>query len=173
MPYPEEDGAAAAADDDMNNGKWKVGLFDTCDPCTALWWMGFCCNPCLMAQVMQRLGLDPLGGKMNKPDADKNSMTCAIVTIITIVCSFIYFLRIALVIYVLVFGIRYRMYMRQKYNLAVDNCGGNGLVEDCCCVFWCSCCVACQTHRQTHDETKYPYSCFTATGLDESAPSIV
>jgi Cys-rich protein (TIGR01571 family) len=150
-------------------GRWKVGLCDTCNMCTGLWWMSCCCAPIVMGQVMQRLGLDALGGR-KVPPTDRGS-TCAIVAVIVIVCSLFYFMRLPLLIYILIFGTRYRMYMRRKYNIPTQNCG-DGL-EDCCCVFWCGACTACQTQRQTHDETQYRYNCCSATGLDDTAPSIV
>lgn len=152
---------------DAVTGHWRVGLFDTCDVCTGLWWMGCFCSPILMGQVMQRLGLDAIAN----PNRAAASSTCTIITIITIGCSLFYILRLPLLIYILVFATRYRMYMRKKYDIPTQNCGDG--VEDCCCIFWCGCCVACQTHRHTHDETKYKYSCCSQTGLGPEAPSVV
>jgi Cys-rich protein (TIGR01571 family) len=162
------DAILATGGDDAAEGTWKVGLFDTCNLATALWWMGCCCSPILMGQVMQRLGLDFVGSK----GEGKNTSTCAILTAATIVCSCVYFLRIPLYIFVLIFGVRFRMYMRKKYKIPAKQCGGD-CMEDFCCVFWCTPCIACQTHRQTHDETQYKYACCSGTGLPDDAPSIV
>jgi len=171
-PQPQQDSTAAGAAASFNpsvTGHWKVGIFDTCDCMTALWWMSLCCAPIVYGQVMQRLGLDALGGKSGDNVAARN--TCAIITVITIICSLVYFLRFPLLVYILVFGTRYRMYMRKKYEIPTESCPD--CVEDCCCVLWCGCCVACQTHRHTHDDAKYKYSCCSATGLDPEAPAIV
>lgn len=170
VPFPDDTMATAGMDKDAVKGKWKVGLFDSCNVAAGYWWMACCCSPILMAQVMQRLGLNAIGSKSSLPDPTKGS-ACMIISVITVICSLVYFLRVPLLIYIVVIGTRYRMYMRRKYDIPTDNCGDG--VEDCCCVFWCSCCVACQTHKHTHDDIKYPYSCFAPTGLAEDAPSVV
>jgi len=171
-PQPQDStaaGAAVVASNPPVTGHWKVGIFDTCDCTKALWWMGCFCAPIVFGQVMQRLGLDALGSKSGDNVAARN--TCNIITVVTIICSLVAFLRLPLFVYILVFGTRYRMYMRQKYAIPTEKCPD--CVEDCCCVFWCGPCVACQSHRHTHDDTKYKYSCCSATGLDPEAPAIV
>jgi len=40
-------------------------------------------------------------------------------------------------VYVFFIACRTRAYMRQKYQIPAKCCGD---AEDCCCVFWCSCC---------------------------------
>ena len=149
-------------------GRWRVGLCASCHLCSGLWWMGCCCPSILMGQGMQRLGLDPLGGR-REPATNQNS-TCTIVTVLTIICALIYILRLPFLIFMLIFGTRYRSYMRKKYNIPTQYFG---CCEDFCCVFWCAWCMACQTHRQTHDDTQYKYNCCSDTGLDDNAPSVV
>jgi len=67
------------------------------------------------------------------------------------------------VIYFIVAATRTRMQMRRKYRIP-PSCCGESCWDDCCCVYWCSCCVAIQMHRHTHNTQEYPYSCGSKTG---------
>ena len=62
--------------------------------------------------------------------------------------------------------------MRKQYQIPGSCCGDSPL-DDCCCAFWCQCCVVLQMHRHTHDEKAYGYNITSKTGLDEGAPEIV
>jgi hypothetical protein len=45
-------------------------------------------------------------------------------------------------------------------------------LDDCCCAFWCDCCVVIQLARHTHDHRDYPYQLCTTTGLDRNDPEV-
>lgn len=64
--------------------------------------------------------------------------------------------------YFLVATIRTRMAVRAQHNIDQEACGG---IEDCCCSYWCRCCVTTQMMRQTADYERQPAACCTETGL--------
>jgi Cys-rich protein (TIGR01571 family) len=91
-------------------------------------------------------------------------------TWVLVVCAFQHSLAIAYAIFLLVVSTRTRAYIRQKYEIPEQHCSG---CEDCCCSFWCGCCVASQMARHTADYRTYNAACCTDTGLPETAPHVV
>ena len=87
----------------------------------------------------------------------------------------LFFLQMALSIsfglYVLIITIKTRYYMRKKYAIRAQNCDES--IEDCCCSYWCHCCVICQMARHTADYDTYSATCCSSTGLGPNAPAIV
>lgn len=66
--------------------------------------------------------------------------------------------QFAFFIYILIAMIRTRMTMRNKYQIP-GTCCGDGCLGDCCCSYWCSCCIVSQMARHTNDYNMYPVSC--------------
>ena len=64
--------------------------------------------------------------------------------------------------YLLLVGIRTRMYIRKKYRIPSACCGD---LEDCCCIFFCNCCAISQMARHTADYNTQSAACCTRTGL--------
>jgi Cys-rich protein (TIGR01571 family) len=91
-------------------------------------------------------------------------------TWVIVVSAFRYTLAFAFFIFILAVSIRTRAYIRQKYKIPEQSCTG---CEDCCCSFWCGCCVVAQMGRHTADYRTYKAGCCTETGLDETAPTVV
>ena len=69
---------------------------------------------------------------------------------------------------VLVCQVRRRV--RERHNIPEGTCRG---CEDCCCAYWCTCCVAAQMARHTADYETYAGLCCSETGLPPHAPSVV
>ena len=65
-----------------------------------------------------------------------------------------------------------RRYIRDKYRIPAETCGGEGC-EDCCCAFWCQPCTVCQMARHTADYHQYSAGCCTEDGLAGGAPEVV
>ena len=175
-------------------GKWKTTLCSCwCDHdvlCSSLPWMSCCCNVILLGQLMTRLRLNWCG----REDHEAAVRTFGIIVSIT----FCYLLLCAtgvgmfaapfFIIWLVILATRIRRQMRRHFQippLAQQEqqndashrkhccCRDNkGLMEDFCCSLWCSCCVTIQMARQTHDEKRYPYECFSPTGLPTYAPDV-
>ena len=181
--------------DSAPRGRWRADLFGCCDSgysdCCSLCCMAF--NfPCIItAQVIQRLNLT-LGGCQRGGNGDaapkKGMSPCVLypsVTAVLFLFSLIFMLvgvrtfnrglvifSFALYVFfaawvtftVFVAMICARKSMRELYQIPGSCCG------DFCVTYWCSCCVAIQMARQTHDPNKHPYNCCTITGLSADAP---
>jgi Cys-rich protein (TIGR01571 family) len=188
-------GGGALAVSIAPTGMWRTGLCDCFDDCcSGSFWMGWCCFPILLGQVMQRMNLSCIG----TPTSDA-SKTCMIVTSIYVVLFILLFIldlfyvkdqqqmpgqgnlgqgglfvfsniMNCLFVFFLIMHMCLRNFMRKKYSIPSDCCGDCG---DFCIPFWCGCCSVIQLHRHTHDEDQYPYNCGTATGLSLGAPAIV
>mmetsp|Transcript_43821 Transcript_43821/g.106263 ORF Transcript_43821/g.106263 Transcript_43821/m.106263 type:complete len:276 (+) Transcript_43821:290-1117(+) len=76
-------------------------------------------------------------------------------------------------LYTLVVMIRLRRAVRTAYRIPPRGCCGGPsgdcgdvcAVEDCCCVFWCTCCTVSQLARQTADYDHIRAVCCSTTGL--------
>jgi Cys-rich protein (TIGR01571 family) len=73
-------------------------------------------------------------------------------------------------LYLLIVMIRARSYLRSKYAIPEQLCTG---CEDCCCSFWCHCCVVAQMARHLNDYEHNEASCCTDTGLHDAEPHII
>lgn len=169
---PFEDGITPA-------NKFRYSLFECCT-CDAQFWMGWCCSAIVLGQLLQRLKLNFYGVKTGD-DQYKNS--CMILTIaygVAILLGLILAIATGAGILVsYVFGIFMivvltitRSYMRNLYSIPGQMCG-DGLLDDCCYSYWCTCCTILQLARHTHDEKVYMYKFDSKTGLAEGAPDIV
>ena len=76
-----------------------------------------------------------------------------------------------------IFGIWYlvalcrtRQTVRERYQIPEYSCKG---CEDCCCAYWCSCCVTAQMLRHTGEYEHYPGVCCSATGHPPGTPLVV
>jgi Cys-rich protein (TIGR01571 family) len=65
---------------------------------------------------------------------------------------------------------RTRQNVRARFQIPEENCKG---CEDCCCAFWCGCCVAAQMLRHTGEYETYPGTCLSATGHPPGTPLVV
>jgi Cys-rich protein (TIGR01571 family) len=68
-------------------------------------------------------------------------------------------------LYTLIVMTKLRKAVRNKYKIPQTTCQG---CEDCCCVFFCSCCTIAQLARQTADYERQRAYCCTETGLAEA-----
>jgi hypothetical protein len=157
--------------------------------------MGFFCSPIVMAQLMQRMKYN-LGGGPVRPNGNGYEYVCIVISTITIflfplifILSYItraigYLLLSGWFIYLIIISTCTRYSMRKKYNIKYQClcCNVNGYgnendnccdgIEDCCIVYWCTCCSAIQMISHTHDGRKYPYNPCNQTGIDTYAPDI-
>ena len=173
-------GAATATG--IPTGNWRDGQFDCCNKCNAACLLGCCCSPCAVGQVMTRMNLDWKGDTFKGRQHEKPSLsTFKIVLIITAIyhvlahiCASVgatvveYVLGVLMTVYVVLITCRTRKLIRTTYSIPTNSCGEE--MEDCCCSFWCNCCVACHMGRHLVDYDQYPAKCCTDTGLGEEAP---
>jgi Cys-rich protein (TIGR01571 family) len=155
-------------------GKFKHDLLDCCNVfCKGLFWMALFCTPITEAQLLTRMHLDWCGSHTYYLDEVASTFGTVVTIFVVFFLIGIWFpiLLVFFLIYRLVYGTRLRRAYRTKYNVPADCCGDG--VEDCCIVYWCTCCSAIQLARQAHDEHKYPYKCCTKTGLPGDALAIV
>eukprot|EP00751_Fragilariopsis_kerguelensis_P002487 CAMPEP_0170824618 /NCGR_PEP_ID=MMETSP0733-20121128/45426_1 /TAXON_ID=186038 /ORGANISM="Fragilariopsis kerguelensis, Strain L26-C5" /LENGTH=395 /DNA_ID=CAMNT_0011187931 /DNA_START=35 /DNA_END=1222 /DNA_ORIENTATION=+ len=161
-------------------GGWRTRLYGCCDVLTqSTFWMGFCCTPILVAQLITRLRLTWNGreGSQEETSLSYNRLVLALVFTLAVfwvpfmggLCLFIYYLVV--VVYV---GSQVRGYVRQKYKIPSTlptRCGDR--VDDVCLMLCCGCCSSIQMARHTHDDKEYPGHGCTTTGLEFDAPKIV
>jgi Cys-rich protein (TIGR01571 family) len=126
--------------------------------------MGWCCTPVTDAQLLTRMSLNWYG-----EPASPEQVASTFGIVVGIFIAFLVFF----LIYTGVYGTKLRKAMRTKYNIPASTFGESACWDDCCCIFWCSCCTTIQMARHTHDEDQYPYQCCTSNGLTPGAPSIV
>jgi Cys-rich protein (TIGR01571 family) len=79
-------------------------------------------------------------------------------------------LLLAIFAFYLLIMCKTRRYIREKYQIPEQQCHG---CEDCCCVYWCSCCTVAQMARHTGDYKAHGARWCSETGLHPGAPSIV
>ena len=162
-------------------GRWGIRLCACFESFfTALFWMGFFCTPCLYAQLMQRLNLTCSG---QSPRLGRRATgTCMKVFVFTcITYMLVYFLRgwmIDMLFYVFLFyfffmGILIRGIIRKRFGIPATHVRAcDGLLEDFCLAFCCSCCSGIQMARHTHNEQRYPYRGCSNNGLPTYAPTL-
>jgi Cys-rich protein (TIGR01571 family) len=166
--------------------RWRDDLCDCCrfGCCHPVICLGFWCNPVLLAQVMTRLKLNWNGEAGNKGNTFKVIVGVWIAFILVrwalglginygnaqILQTVIFYLDIAFFIFIIVLAVRTRSYLRARSNIPERNCAG---CEDCCCVFWCSCCTLTQMARHTYDFDKYQAVCCNSTGIASGVAEIV
>lgn len=190
VPYPVNEAAAFV----VPSKKFRNGLCDCCSQCCALFMMGWCCYPCLMAQVIERLNFNwtgcPRVNADGSPDTSKRPSICLTYTIITAVMiiiasvlniifgnseslrglgSLIYY---PWAFFIFVVSVCTRMNMRKKFDID-PSCCGDGCCGDCLAVYCCPCCSAIQMASHTHEKENYGYNCGSKTGLPAGAPEIV
>jgi Cys-rich protein (TIGR01571 family) len=177
--------------DKAPHGQFRVSLLSCCDVVTqATFWLGFCCLPVLLAQVLTRLGMkwngqetqyrsldgerdeygndQPLQQRHTEKDTTFNKIVLALVGALTlghipVVGTLVVFL-FYLVMMVWIGG-NLRRYMRQRYSIPSKVRVLPGGLEDRCTMCCCGCCAVIQMARHTHDDKNYPGSCCTTTGL--------
>ena len=123
---------------------------------------------------MQRLGLNWCGNHKPPGSSSDGMPTYQIVLIICVGAMLLTFITgfgiLPLFIYVLIIAINTRAYIRQKYQIPTQSCGA---CEDCCCVYWCTCCTVAQMGRHITDFERYNASCCGETGVAPDTPAIV
>jgi Cys-rich protein (TIGR01571 family) len=161
-------------------GEWRTTLCSCCDVLTqSTFWMGFCCTPILVAQLITRLGLtwNGLTGPSEETSLSYNRIVLGLVLTlffwkVPFLGGFLLFgFYVIVVVYI---GSHVRAFMRQKYkvpNTLPTRCGQR--VDDVCLMLFCGCCSSIQMARHTHDDKEYPGHGCTTTGLGLDAPSIV
>ena len=190
VPYPEvlddddkdkEEVSVEEVEDDsyVPHGKWRTTLCSCCDVVTqATFWMGFFLTPILIAQIMTRLKLTWRGREGTPEEAAMSFNRVAITFIATLFFFNIpilgWIVPLIFIGYMIYAGMYMRNYMRRLYEIPAGVLGACGeYTDDCCCMFWCSCCSVIQMARHTHDDKEYPGTCCTTNGLELDAPDIV
>ena len=161
-------------------GRWRTKLCGCCDVVTqATFWMGLCCTPVLIAQLLTRFRLTWKGqqGSQEETSLSFNRIVISMIIVLSIsklpLLGSLLFPTFFIVVVVYV-GSNLRNYVRKKYRIpsTLPTRWGES-IDDCCCMCCCSCCSAIQMARHTHDDKEYPgYGC-TTTGLEMSAPNIL
>jgi Cys-rich protein (TIGR01571 family) len=161
-------------------GGWRTRLCSCCDVLTqSTFWMGFCCTPILMAQLITRLGLTWNGreGSLEEASLSYNRLILALVFTLTIFWIPLmggFFLSIYYIVVIVCIGSKVRGHMRQKYKIPSTlptRCGDR--IDDVCLMLCCGCCSSIQMARHTHDDKDYPGHGCTTTGLEFDAPEMV
>lgn len=162
-------------------GRWRNELCECCEVfANGMCLQGFFCAPILLAQVMTRFHLNPLGsyGPLRYRQTFWWILTIWIV-FLAIACflwtsgNVAFLFEILFIAFFVVVSTRVRSRMRRRYEMPLECCEGCDALGDCCCVFWCCPCSAIQMARHTHDTDTYPYHCCTTTGLSKDAPQLV
>ena len=69
---------------------------------------------------------------------------------------------LAVSLFTLILMCKTRRHIRNKYSIPQETCNG---CEDCCCVYFCTCCTLSQMARHTADYETYRAACCSETGL--------
>jgi PLAC8 family len=179
-------------DENVPQGQFRVSLCSCCDVVTqATFWMGLCCLPILLAQLLTRLGLQWNGrvsqyqylddGASNeccndqpfqRQDQEKGTTFNKIVLVLVGALTLGHIPVVGTLLVVLFYlvtlvwiGGNLRRHMRQIYKIPSKVSVLPGGLEDRCTMCCCGCCAAIQMARHTHDDKNYPGSCCTITGL--------
>jgi Cys-rich protein (TIGR01571 family) len=157
--------------------QWRTSLCSCCDVVTqATFWLGFCCAPVLIAQLVTRLQLS-WKGKLESRDETALSFNKILLSFIAVlilgyipVIGFFIILGYLFCVIVMV-GKNVRYEMRRRYQIpASTRCEA---FDDCMCMCFCGGCSAIQMARHTHNDKVYPGNCYTITGLDPDAPQVM
>jgi Cys-rich protein (TIGR01571 family) len=139
----------------MNNFKSQIvsivqhKMCSCCNVVTkGLFWMVCCCSGIANAQLLTRMGLNWCGQAATPEAAARTFVIVVAAWILNILFGWIEIIGLIFVIYETSYGCHLRKAMRTKYEIPTSNCGE---AEDCCCMFWCSCCSSIQMARHTHD----------------------
>mmetsp|Transcript_3035 Transcript_3035/g.5731 ORF Transcript_3035/g.5731 Transcript_3035/m.5731 type:complete len:268 (+) Transcript_3035:61-864(+) len=192
VPLPD-DFAVGEPRVNIPTGRWKDGPFDLLKAgiCHPSLWCGLCFTQVAMAQVMQRLHLDWLGGAAPEV-ATKNTFK---VVLTLVVCYTIFTIALemaeastgyyqipswipvtrfigggAFTIYSIYSLMKTRENVRAKYSIPEERCPG---MEDLCCSMWCSCCVVSQMARHTGEYETYKGRFCSETGHGPEVPTII
>ena len=159
-------------------GRWRHPLWSCCDVLTqSTFWMGFCCTPVLIAQLITRLGLTWQGRTGTKEQISLSFNRIVLSMLLALALWKIPlvgdFVLILFWLFIVVYSGRHvRNHMRQKYEIPLSLPQRCSKVEDGVCMFFCGCCSAIQMARHTHDDKEYPGHGCTTTGLGVDAPEI-
>jgi Cys-rich protein (TIGR01571 family) len=167
-------------------GAWRTKLCTCCDVLTqSTFWMGFCCTPILMAQLITRLNLT-WNGRADAPKEETSLSYNRIVLSYLFIALTLWKIPVVgglslLVFYLLVvvyIGCQVRLHMRNKYNIPTSKycCPQKSWgqrLNDFVTMLLCGCCASIQMARHTHDDKEYPGHGCTTTGLGFEAPDLV
>ena len=159
-------------------GRWRTTLCSCCDVSTqATFWLGLCCTPVLLAQLITRLGLDWRGRASTSKEEVSLSFNKILLSFIAVlILGYIPiagWVIIAAYLIAIIVGVgkNVRATMRRKYKIRSSTCCD--ALDDCLCMCLCGPCSAIQMARHTHNDKEYPGFCCTTTGLEPDAPEIV
>lgn len=185
----EDDTVVLGTHQNIPTGDWRDELFDCCrlgichpQVCLSCW-----CTPIALGQVLTRLQLDWFANPITSPKSCSAfkflAFTCLIWFVVDnviynvthyhvtyseygnpypasnwarIVDSIRSGIGYSYGIYLLILTIRARSHVRSKYSIPEQQCKG---CEDCCCSFWCHCCVVAQMARHINDYDHHTASC--------------
>ena len=163
-------------------GHWSSSLCSCWETfCSALFWMGVCCTPCLYGQLLQRLNMTCCAHTPS-PDAPRVSIVCIrmliwttlIYTFFLVLGGYLFdALMFAFIVYCVVIGMILRSTVRRKFGIGPSCFGAcDGALDDALIAWCCGCCSGIQMARHTHDETRYPYHGCGTNGLPSYAPNL-
>jgi Cys-rich protein (TIGR01571 family) len=159
-------------------GRWRHSLCSCCDVFTqATFWLGLCCTPVLLAQLITRLKLSWRGHSNKSKEETSLSFNKILLSFIAVLIlgytpvigQFI--IAGYLILIIVGVGKNVRSTMRRKYNIQPSTCCES--LDDCLCMCLCGGCSAIQMARHTHNDKEYPGFCCTTTGLGLDAPELV
>lgn len=160
-------------------GKWRRPLLGCCDVLTqSTFWMGCCCTPILLAQLITRFGLTWNGRAGGTPQQQSLSFNRIILSLILVLALWKIpilgdILLIGFWIFIMVHvGSHVRHHMRKLYDIPPSLPQRCHRIEDGCCMVFCGCCSAIQMARHTHNDKEYPGHGCTTTGLGLEAPPL-
>jgi Cys-rich protein (TIGR01571 family) len=176
-------------------GRWKDELCDcfTEGICHPSLWCSCCCSCIAMGQIMSRMQLTWLGGP---GPLEQTRQTFFVIVLLTlaywlfeisfnvlefyeandVIAAPTYILlpmeivSYIFIVWYVVALCRTRKTVRERYQIPENSCTG---CEDCCCAFWCQCCVTAQMLRHTGEYEHYPGVCCSATGHPPRTPLVV
>jgi Cys-rich protein (TIGR01571 family) len=169
-------------------GRWRDGLCDCCAQgcCHPSLWNAICFRQILLGQILTRMQLTWCGDRARTRGQYKRTFHILLWLTVSYWLFWFFFhcdeedhhgrdchgwrhsvmgaVRTIWFVYTLIVMIKLRRAVRDKYKIPQSCCGG---CEDCCCVFFCSCCTMAQLARQTADYERQRAYCCTETGLAE------
>jgi len=158
-------------------GKWRAALFACCETCWCPMFMGWCCTPVLLGQIMQRVNFGWFG--CPNEVSSKPPPVCMVFFFVYISClvigaifygmmesGFKNVIITVMACFFLVIGTFTRHHFRRRYKLPPTYFGDNAC-DDCMVTWFCSCCSQMQIARQIYEPGVAEYEPFSPNGAKD------